>query len=184
MKKNILDSSDYINNLPFEYFETYSFQRGEMQTVFQEKVISEINRLNEELKIPKIGHLKRQSELGYWEKYKSNTQYLFNEKKELHPTAIKKTTIYRDEDKIKELIDILNSKYKNEYAMPCGPVFRDAIVFYNTQKEVVSVLNICFTCQMIRANTGDLINANNAVYAGLNRFLSNFGHDIKNDSFV
>jgi hypothetical protein len=181
MKKNILDSSDYINNLPFEYFETYSFQRGEIYKDFQETVNAEIDRLKSHLQT-QTKDLQSKEALVYWEKYNAIGQYLFNKQGEIHPTAIKTATFQRKDDKSVELIEILNREIRERFLTMCVPTFRDAIVFYDAKKTVISVLDICLSCVTLQVNNSEYLYADLETFNKLGHFFLGLKHEIEADS--
>jgi hypothetical protein len=178
MKKNILDSSNYINNLPFEHFETYSFQRGEIHKDFQETVNAEIDRLKNHLQT-QTEDLKSNEALVYWEKYNAIGQYLFNKQGDIHPTAIKTATFQRQDDTSVELIKILNTKIRERFLTMCVPTFRDAIVFYDDKKTIISVLNICLSCVTLQINNGEYLYADLETFNKLGHFFLSLKHEIE-----
>ncbi len=60
----------------------------------------------------------------------------------------------------------------------CIPIYRDAILFYNENNEVVNILNICFSCEYMQNLNQEFIDADESVYESLKILLMKFGHKI------
>lgn len=60
----------------------------------------------------------------------------------------------------------------------CAPFYRDALVFYNKQDELVRVLNICFECFAMITDAKIGVEADVATYQALRSYLAAAGHPI------
>jgi hypothetical protein len=64
------------------------------------------------------------------------------------------------------------------YAM-CMPVFRDALVFYDAQGQLLRVLHICFECLYMEASDKLNVEADAVFYSQLRKLLIQLGHPIE-----
>lgn len=179
MSSNI-DLSELKEVFNFEYFETYSLQRGSDY----EKVILEkeelYNQLINKSKLENLS-LEENLELKILNSLLNNTQFLFDKNRKLHFSAEKLNRFYPHENDSEELIKILQIKTEKIPSWMCGPVYRDAIVFYDRENEIREVLNICFSCEFIQNLNQDFIDVDESVYDGLKQLLLRFGHNIETD---
>ncbi|MGO4707836.1 hypothetical protein AB4Y90_01730 [Chryseobacterium sp. 2TAF14] len=167
------DLSELSNVFNFEYFETYSLQRGSEY----EKIIHEKEELYNRL----IKKTEQSKELELLDFQLNNVQFLFDEFHELHFSAKKQKRFYSKENEAKELIKIFKTKTQNIPSWMCTPIYRDAIVFYDKENCITEVLNICFSCEFIQNSNKDFIDADESVYENLKKLLIEFGHKINSD---
>lgn len=173
-------SIDYINNLTFAYVETYSFQRG---AEFEERI--KTNRPEyEKLKIRKekqndLTALEEKRFLGLHELY-GFTQYLINNKGQFHPSSTNTHTFKSTDPQIDKLKNILRTEIKDIPAWMCAPIYRDAIVFYDKSKHIVSTLNVCLSCEYMETKVFSHINGDNKTYDLLRQYFIDLGHKIEN----
>ena len=171
-------SQDYINQLPFDYIETYSFQRGEDYEEEIKRLQIEHNRLKvkkeksfsseEAMRLEKLNRL-----FGF-------TQYLIDANEEFHFSSAKTNTFTKDDDKVEALIQILKIGIKEVPAFLCSPEYRDAIVFYNNNGNRISVLNVCLSCRYMETKPFHHINGDFETYDLLKRWFLNIGHHVEN----
>jgi len=174
-----ISSIDYINNLTFDYIETYSFQRG---FGFEENIKN--SRLEyEKLKVRKDKHnnlnnleekqfLKLHDFFGF-------TQYLINNKGQFHPSSTKTHTFKSTDPQIDRLKNILRTEIKDIPAWMCAPMYRDAIVFYDKLNRIVSTLNVCLSCEYMETKMFSHINGDNKTYDLLRQYFIDIGHNIE-----
>ena len=178
-------STDFINDLTFDYVETYSFQRG--QDFEDNKKINQVeyDRLKtrrdkhqilsteEEENLANLGGL-----LGY-------TQYLINDKGQFHPSSKRTNTFLNGDPAIDRIKSILQTKINDIPRWLCAPIYRDALVFYNSDNEIVSVLNVCLSCQYMETKMFNHINGDYETYDLVKRFFIDIGHEVEDpDHFV
>jgi hypothetical protein len=179
MHSNI-DLTDFFKNLEFKYFETYSMQRGTAyEKIFKDKEIRFNHLLKKSTK--EILTIVESKELDFLDSQLNRVQFLINEDKEKHYSAeiIKKSNSSIDE--IVELDKILSTKTQKIPSWMCAPIYRDAIVFYNENNEVVNILNICFSCEYMQNLNQEFIDADESVYESFKILLMKFGHKINSD---
>ncbi len=177
IKPTYTSSIDYINNLEFDYLETYSLQRGgkydgriihdpeykEFQFLKKKKQLSEL----EILRLEQLNKL-----YGY-------TQYLVDSDGMFHPSAEKSGTYKIDNVIIEKLKSILNTPIKEVPSWMCAPVYRDAIVFYNSDNKIVSTLNVCLSCEYMETKMSNHINADIETYNLMRVFFIELGHRVE-----
>ncbi len=175
-----IDLTDFYKNLAFKYFETYSLQRGiAYEKIFKDKEI----RFNQLLKksTKEILTSVESKELDFLDSQLNRVQFLINENKEKHYSAERIKISNSSEDEILELHKILSIKTQKTPSWMCAPIYRDAIVFYNDNNDVVNVLNICFSCEYMQNLNQEFIDADESVYENLKNLLMKFGHKINSD---
>ena len=170
-------SSDYVDELHFDYIETYSFQRGEEFEARRKERLAEYIKLKElqrkrKLNADEENEFLRLSDEG-------ETRYLIDSKGEFHPSSEKIQVLKRADPKIERLIGILRIEAKDIPQWMCAPVYRDAIVFYDDEGNIVSTLNICFSCEYMATKMLSEINADVKVYELLKQFFVELGLEIE-----
>jgi hypothetical protein len=151
MTNQTLHSRDYINSIDFEYIETHSFQ--------QEAYYSETNRDTGEIS---------------WHKHR-----ITDPDKKLNLSSKKISSFQCNDADVLTLVRILEIDIVNLPSWMCMPIYRDAIIFYNKRKEMVSALNICFECLYMETDKQININADERTYELLKLFLNSKGHHIR-----
>ena len=174
-----ISSTDFINNLTFDYVETYSFQRGqefeenkkliqvEYDTLKTRKEKSDNLSTDEEERFSILNGL-----LGF-------TQYLINDKGQFHPSSKKKNVFSKEDPNVDRIKNILRTKINDIPRWLCAPVYRDALVFYKSDKTIVSTLNICLSCQYMETKMFDHINGDYETYDLFKRFFIDIGHEVE-----
>ncbi len=174
MSKMHYTINDYIESINFEYFETYSFQRrGDFDTYGRlfKKYAKDNNSLSEaeEMMLKKL----RKSNL-----YDQDNNSIFSSNGELNRSA---ELIYKS-DKLSyfndELIQILKIPFVNYEAWMCAPIYRDAILFFDFNNNLIDGVNICFECSNIANLKSKEILTDSISYQKLKKFLISLGHNI------
>jgi len=177
-----ISSVDYIDSLVFDYVETYSSQRG---AAYEE------NRIRLQPEYDELREKKEANQLTAGEKIKFSelyelfgvTQYLINGKGQFHPSA-QKTHTFKSNDPIVERIkNILTTEIHEIPGWLCEPVYRDALVFYDTDNNIVSVLNICLSCQYMETSKFNYVNGDYKTYDLFKRFFIDIGHDVEDPTY-
>lgn len=172
-------SIDYINNLEFEYFETYSFQRG---YEFEEKKKALTHEYIELTKLEKtkIGRTAiEDARLAELTAEINGQQKMIIENGQFHYTCQKMNSFRSTDTETDRLKNILRSEIVHIPAWLCAPFYRDAIVFYNLHGEIVSALNICLSCEYMQIGSFHFINADGKTYKLLSGFFKEIGHKIE-----
>lgn len=156
MNKTI-PSPNYITSLHFDYIETYSFCRGE---AFENAVL----------------------EKGTQSKYLQTTHLLWTPSGELEPTAQKLNTFSHNHPRTLQLLSILQTPAHNIPYWMCAPFYRDAIVFYDQHKNIVSTLNICLSCETMQTDPIVMIEADEKAHKLLKEYFIEIGHPVETDT--
>jgi hypothetical protein len=146
-------SADYINNLTFDYLETYSLRRGD-----------EYMRLEAE-----------KPELEYNGKIVDENGVFF-------PYSIKTHTFQHDHPVANRIKELLQIEIEQHFAMLCAPVFREAIIFYDRNNHMVSCLNICLSCFDLQPEKLS-IKADYKTYGYLKRLFLELGHNVEKPNY-
>ena len=165
--------------MTFDYVETYSFQRG---TEFEESIKTSRPEY-EKLKARKdkrndLTALEEKRFLELNDLY-GFTQYLINDKGQFHPSSTKTHTFKSTDPQIDRLKDILRTEIKDIPSWMCAPMYRDAIVFYDTLNRIVSTLNVCLSCEYMETKMLSHINGDNKTYDLLRQYFIDLGHKIE-----
>lgn len=149
-------SVNFIDCLQFDYVETYSFRRRtETGQDKQDERKEVLDRLNED------------------------QQYLFTSNGKLHPSAQKTGTFQVEHKIVNQLVEILQTEIKDVPQWMCAPIYRDAIVFYNSKNEIQATLNICLSCEYMETSKFQFINADTKAYQLFRQFFINLGHQVE-----
>ncbi|MBS1512114.1 MAG: hypothetical protein JST86_14795 [Bacteroidetes bacterium] len=174
------NSPEFISNLEFAYVETYSFQRGEEYGRVKTQLQGEWEKLqsckDERINLTDLEET-RLSELNTLLK---QTQYLIDAKGQLHFSGKKTHTFKQDDPNINKIKQILLTEVKEIPNWLCAPIYRDAIVFYDTNNAIVDCLNICLYCEHAATKMFHHINCDITAYQLFKRFFMDIGHEIEN----
>lgn len=167
-------TKDFIENLEFDYFESYSFQRkGDFElfdNLFKKSIDEKIELTNEEETI-----FKQLRKSGV---YKTENNSIFTKNGKLNDTAELISMHEFGSDKCDILIETLKIPFKDFDAWMCGPIFRDAILFYDSKSNILAGINICFQCSNMVTLENKEILVDRTVYTKLKDFLIKLGHKI------
>jgi hypothetical protein len=180
MNKNFTytPSPHFINNLNFDYVETYSFQRGkdfEEKREMEFKEYSNLKVRNEKKDNLTTIEKERLNELN---KFFGFTQYLLDSEKKFHPSSKMLNKFKSDDPIVEHLKNILKTEVINVPTWQCAPVYRDALVFYNQNLEIITTLNICLSCEYMETSMFNYIETDAKAYDLLRNFFKDIGHEI------
>lgn len=171
-----LDSPHYISNLIFDYVETYSFQRGKEYDENVRSLQAEFFRLKEHLSILTADEQKRLEELQH---LVGVTQYLVDDRGRFHPSAKKTNSFPHDHPAVERIKQILLTDVVDIPLWMCSPFYRDALVFYNRDGHIVSVLNVCLSCRYMETKMFAHIHGDSKTYDLLKKFFVDMGHEVE-----
>ena len=128
-----LTSKGFIDNVNFEYFETYSWQRSGEFEIYENLLIryktnSDSLSKEEETELNKLRKLNL---------YTQHNNFIFTDNKILNETA---ELVFKSEglnNLNKELIEILKIPFIGNDAWMCPPIYRDAILFYDNKNKLI-----------------------------------------------
>ncbi len=179
------DAADYINQLKFDYIETYSSQRGAAYDGQYRKQSEEYMRLS--TRKTNGEELFPDEEATFQELLPlvGCTQYLIDENGAFHPSCNKINIFRHDDKKVDWLKQILRTPIVERPLFLCAPVYRDAIVFYDVAGNIVSSLNVCLECMYMETAPFHHLNGDYETYDLLKRFFIAVGHEVENpDHFI
>jgi hypothetical protein len=169
--------------LTFDYVETYSFQRG---AEFEEnRKLSQIEYDRLKIKKEKLDNLSTDEEERFvnLNGLLEFTQYLINDKGQFHPSSKRTNTFSHNDPNIDRIKNILLTEINDIPRWLCSPVYRDALVFYNSDKKIVTTLNICLSCQYMETKMFDHINGDYRTYDLFKRFFIDIGHEVEDPEY-
>ena len=167
-------SLEFIEKIDFEYFETYSLQRGKKFEEEIESLESEFANIKSKTDRNET-QKKRLSEL---DELLNFTQVIINKKGQFHFSAEKINRIEKTDSKSKRLIEILKTEINDIPNWMCAPIYRDAILFYDKNETLIQQLNICLSCEYMETELFNHINADFKTYELMREFLIEIGHKI------
>jgi hypothetical protein len=166
-------SSDYINELKFDYIETYSFQRGPTYDAYLKEYFELLNKQEKKKLSP-------EQEISFLALINQGlTQSLIYDSGKLHPSAKIIRTFKEREPEIERLTTILQTEVTDVPMWMCAPAYRDAVIFYDNSGNIISTLNICFSCDYMARSSFLDIHADVKTYALLKQFFVELGHEIE-----
>jgi len=178
-----IPSTDFINTLTFDYVETYSFQRGAEYELQQLKFEKEYEKLKSRKSKFNDLTIQEEEQLVKLDRLCGFTQYLLDDNNEFHYSNKKTNTFTSTDSKIELLKTILRTEIKETPSWMCAPMYRDAFVFYDKEENVVSVLNVCLSCQYMETTKFNHINGDYKTYDLLKRFFINIGHEVEDPEY-
>jgi len=169
-------SPQYIAALEFAYLETWCFERAKISDDF-----TRLSNLRMERHL-NADERKRYAELSAESMEPEENIYLNGR---LHPGAVKKNTFNSNDVQAARLKEILMTKVEHVNRWMCWPIYRDAVIFYNKNHDLVSVLSICFSCDDLKATGFGSLDADEKTYQLLRSFFTEIGHGLQeNDPFT
>lgn len=164
----------YIDNISYNYFVSYSFQRTaahrELEALYETS--AKRGKMTRE-ESQRLELLNEQTASRYAER-------IFDEQGILNATAVRIITMQRHEDADKTLIQSLRTEIEEEVLFLCSPIFRDAILFFNAQDKLINGINICFECDRIETIHGAHIHTDFKTFKYLKQLLLQLGHPVEN----
>lgn len=177
-------STDFITTLTFDYVETYSFQRGAEFEKSRKEMQNEFGKLK--ARKEKCNNLTETEEERYVElnSLVSFTQYLLNDKGQFHPSAQKINNFRSNDPNIDRIKSILLTEVIDIPQWLCGPVYRDAIVFYDKDNTIITALNICLSCQFMETKMFNHIDGDFKTYDLFKSFFIDIGHEVEEQNII
>lgn len=116
------------------------------------------------------------------EQYQSESlpvEFLTDANKSIHPSAVLYQTARQDSSFADALKQALMQDIHMEGGWMCGPVYRDGIIFYNEQGEIISVLNVCLSCCHMQLDDKTYLSADFLTYDLLKKLFLEAGHPVE-----
>ena len=178
-----ISSKDFINDLTFSYVETHSFQRGTEYELQQKKFDKEYDKLKSRKSKSNNLTVEEEERFLVLDKLCGFTQYLLDDTNQFHYSSKKTTTFNSTDPKVELLKNILRTEIIDIPSWMCAPLYRDAFVFFDNQDNIVSVLNICLSCQYMETSKFNHINGDWRTYDLLKRFFIDIGHEVEDPQY-
>jgi hypothetical protein len=183
MATNYPSSADFINNLAFDYIETYSLLRGAEYEENEQRLRDEYDQLRVKKNTNTLTSGEEERFYALQDQL-VRQHYLINASGQFHFSSKKTNTFSGNDPIVERLKQILNTEVREMPRFLCEAIYRDAVVFYNNKQEIVSVLNVCLGCNHMAGKSGP-ISADYETYDLLKRFFLDMGHDVeKPDYFI
>lgn len=163
-----MTTKEFINNLDFSYFKTYSLLRLEESRKYYNGLDSKLKNELDEIERRKIVSLRIRG-----------TKALLLETRLPHPTAKQINVFTRESSEYQSLQQILNIQFVQQHNWMCAPVFREMIVFYDKNNAIVALLNVCLSCDRIEDEFQNDIKTDYTVFDKLRVFFLNIGHIVE-----
>lgn len=179
-----ISSIDFINNLIFNHVETCTFQRGKDFQKNTKLNQDEYERLKRQKAKQNILSPEEEKSYKVLDRLLNQTQYLINEKGDFHPSSKRTHTFLKGDSKIAEIKYILQTEIIEIPRWLCAPIYRYALVFFDTDHKIVAALNICLTCQFIETSMFNHVNADSETYYKLRRFFIDIGYEVENSDYL
>ncbi|MDJ1483833.1 hypothetical protein QNI16_25255 [Cytophagaceae bacterium YF14B1] len=173
------DAPDYIESLDFDYIETYSFQRGEEYEQNLAHIRKEYEILKRRKEKGKRLTTDEKERLNKLHELLGYTQYLLNKRGQFHPSS-KKINVFTNGDPIIDKIkQILRTEIRETPKWLCAPEYRDSMVFYDKSGKIISVLNVCLSCEYMATDMFHQIKGDRKTYYLLKKFFIEIGHEVE-----
>jgi hypothetical protein len=173
------DSASYVDGLSFDYAETYSFQRGQDYQTDLAILRSEQSSLKANIALHKKISSEDGTRLEAINGLLDSTQYLLDQRGCFHPSSRRINIFQFDDPAIASIRQILKTEITYVPRWMCSPIYRDAIVFYDRDGQIVSTLNVCLSCQYMETEMFQHIDADYKVYHLLKQFFIEIGHEVE-----
>ncbi|HEX8427889.1 hypothetical protein [Hymenobacter sp.] len=176
-----MTTSDYGTSLPFDYITTFSLLRGIKWERAQAAIRKEIEESRKRLLTAQAEQLLEVRQRLELLRKKNNLEHslLTEGRAAYNLTAMPVATLQRQTPEINQLMAILEVPFERRSYWMCGPVFRDALAFYDGKHQLVAVLNICFECEQMQNENGVEIQTDITVYPALHQWLTALGHEVE-----
>ncbi|RYU75620.1 hypothetical protein [Hymenobacter persicinus] len=177
---SLRDTARFWLNQRFSYIQTYSFNRGPKLAAFNQAAKQRFSAVRQELLTAPSARLPAMREnLRCLERGWDLTSLLLTEgENAYHITASPVAIITADSLDAERLAAILATPVCHQFDWMCGPVYRDALAFYDAQGRLRAVLNICFGCDKMLTDQQQEIAADSSTYQRLKQLLIELGHVI------
>ncbi|MCS3799420.1 hypothetical protein GGD38_004793 [Chitinophagaceae bacterium OAS944] len=112
------------------------------------------------------------------------SMYAFATEEGLFQPGSKRTgTFKKDHPTAERIKQILQTEIEISMSYLCAPVYRDALVFYDKNDKVISILNICLTCLHMTAENIPDVKGDYKAYEWLKRLFIELGHAVENPGY-
>lgn len=178
----MITATEFWAQQPSHQIITYSFNRGPKLIALHnaaDQVLVELAALAPTDYLQRF-KLKRQlRELQAEQEIGATRRRIFNVQGILDSTAEQIAVIEQNSVAAEQLSQLFQRAGGEVLYAMCLPVFRDALVFYDAQGQLLRVLHICFECLYMEASDKLNVEADIVFYSELRDLLIQFGHPIE-----
>jgi hypothetical protein len=173
-----MTTNEFWRRQEFSYLITYSFNRGHKLAALRDAAKALFQQTRKELLTTVSVQLPALREQLHLLKhtYHLDSLTLTQGHDAFHITASPVARIEKDTVVAQKLASILQTQVVNRIHWMCGPIYRDAVAFYDEEHRLVNVLNICFSCDRMVTAGGVEIAADTDTYQALSRYLVQLWH--------
>lgn len=177
--------SKYIKELSFDYAISYSGLRGIAFENLEFENKTRIKEIEEEMKTARFMEKSKLAEKtnSLLDEIDISNSRIVTINGKLHKSTRQIQKFDKESLEMKEILKILRSKFKQQVYAICTPIFRDAIVFYSKENEIVGVLHICFGCLWMKNENEEDIEIDTRLFFRLKNQFIKMGHQIKDGEF-
>lgn len=173
--------SDYITDLDFDYVISYSGIRNELFDQFKRDTQGRIRQLERELESAR--YMEKPKLSAEINKLKNSSEkfniLIIDQNGKLHPSAEAIERFESSDDRLKEILEILNRPLTQSVVSGCMAVYRDALAFYSKVGEIKGILHVCFECCWMKNEKEEILEADISTYELLQAKLIDVGHNIE-----
>ncbi|MGB1241540.1 MAG: hypothetical protein ACPG49_03400 [Chitinophagales bacterium] len=172
--------SNYIQNLKFEYAVSYSGLREKEFESLEIENKKQIQKIEREIKIESSKDKSKLDEKVRRLSWEINIfkSRIVKSNGEFHKSTKAIHRFEKEGKEINQIFEILKTKFEKQYFWMCPPIFRDAIVFYSKEDEIVGILQMCFSCDWIKNENEEDFEVDHKIFQRLKNELIDFGHKI------
>ncbi|WP_143436432.1 hypothetical protein [Hymenobacter crusticola] len=96
-----------------------------------------------------------------------------------HASAVSIKKLQATSAEVLWLRKVLETPVKDAIYWMCKPIYRDAIVFYNEEDKIISILNVCLECSFMQTEQQEIIEGDDSMYPRLKEFFKSIGHEVE-----
>lgn len=178
-----MTTADFISSQAYSYIITYSLNRGEKLTQLKAVASALFKEGRKSLltaSAPELPAIRTQ--LRNLERlWGLDLMPLTDSASAFQITASPVAKIKSDSTDAEQIRRFLQQPVVNRFHWMCGPLYRDALGFYDDQNNLLGVLNICFGCDLMLTDKGEEVDADASTYRELKYLLTHLGHDISEE---
>ena len=163
-----MTTKEFIENLNFSYFKTYSLLRLEESRSYNDELNVKLKNTIDEIERSKVLSLMIRG-----------TKELLVKTGLPHPTAKETGVFIKNGTEYEVLQQILSTDFSQQYDWMCAPVFREMIEFYDSSHNIVSLLNVCLSCDRIENDSQDNIKTDCTIFDKLRTFFFYIGNPLQ-----
>lgn len=170
-----------MNRFNYKYLKTYSGLRGAKYSNFVNKVNNQIKRLQAKGKTVDLAEQQKiNNEVNQLKRsmFESNI-LIVNNNGEVHSTTSEMSTLQHNEKYADYIFQFFEHFSLDEpFSTRCLPVYRDSIVFFDDNDNIIKMIHICFQCANIKDGNNKNYFISDEGYHYFKQLLKELGHQI------